>query len=128
MPSPAIQPPHRRSSDPSRAGGGDAVLWASACVLAAFVVIQAGRPVSDAASADASAAAALAAQSGAVDGFSIVAGRSGRGDDADPTKIVWVIDSTAGAVMVYEVEDARRNAITFREGSSLPLLFESARR
>ena len=111
-----------------RVDRGDAVLWASACVLAGLVVIHAGRPAADPAPADASGIVALAAQGGLADGFSIVAARSGRGDDADPTKIVWVIDSAAEAVMVYEVEDARRNAITFREGSSLPRLFQSARR
>lgn len=123
-----MQPDAPRTSGRRRGDRGDAVLWASACVLAAFVVIQAGRPSGSPVPADGSAMAALAAQPGLVDGFSIVSARSGRGDDADPTKIVWVIDSAAEVVMVYEIEDARRNTIIFREGSSLPRLFQSARR
>jgi len=107
---------------------GDAVLWASACVIAALVLVQAGRPAG-APAMDPAAAAATAAMGGSgSDDFSILASRSGRGDDADPNEVVWVLDSHAEAIMVYEIEDARRGGVLFREGSSLRGLFQAAGR
>jgi hypothetical protein len=109
------------ASDPRR---GDAMLWASAAVIAGLLILQAGRPpVPPGPGPDPAMSSAMGG-----DGFAVVAGRSGRGDDADPTEIVWVLDSRAEALMVYEIEDARRGDIIFRQGADLRVLFQSARR
>lgn len=106
---------------------GDAVLWASAAVIAAMLILQAGRltepSVLPGPTPDAAMSSAMMG-----DGFAVVAGRSGRGDDADPTEVVWVLDSRSEALMVYEIADARRGDIIFRGGSDLRVLFQSARR
>jgi len=107
-------------------GRGDAVLWATAAGLAALVIIQAGR-VPDPPSPNPFPTPALASAV-AGDDFSVVAARSGRGDDTDPDEILWVLDSRAGAILVYEVEDPRLGSIVFRQGGGLDALFQTATR
>ncbi len=103
---------------------GDAILWAVAAGLAAIVILQAGRV--DDPSPPTPVPTPGSAVSG--DGFSVVAGRSGRGDDADPDELVWVLDSRSGAILVYEVEDPRLGSVVFRQGGSLDALFRTATR
>jgi hypothetical protein len=123
VPAPAAGRSGSRTDDSSR---GDAVLWAVAAGLAALVIMQAGR-VDEASPPTPTPTSAL---SSAVtgDGFSVVAGRSGRGDDADPDELIWVLDSRSGAILVYEVEDPRLGSVVFRQGGSLDALFRTATR
>ena len=98
---------------------GVAVLWASAFVLAALVIVQAGRLPAN------PAHAATAAESG---GYSLLTVNSGRGDDCDPEELLFVIDSRGEMLLVYEIEDARQRQIVLRSGGSLRNLFQNARR
>ena len=91
-----------------------AVLWASAFVIGALTIVQAGRLPGNAAHAE-------AADQALID-------NSGVGGDADPDELLYVIDNTDQVLMVYEVEDARRGKITLRDGGSLDNLFRAARR
>jgi hypothetical protein len=95
------------------------VLWASAIIVAALVIIRAGTLPANRAAAD------TAAQG---NGFSVVTANSGRGADADPYELVYVIDSRADVLLVYEVSDARQGGVGLLGGGSLENLFRRARR
>ena len=95
-----------------------AVLWASAFVIAAMTILQAGRLPGQAAHAEMTATQA---------DYTIMTTNSGRGGDEDPDELLFVIDNRDQVLMVYEVEDARRGGITLRHGWSLPFQFASAR-
>jgi hypothetical protein len=98
-----------------RAGGA---LWASAFVIAALIIVQAGRLQTNAAHAE------MTSQMG---GYTLMTTDSGLGGDMDPNQLLYVIDSRAQAVMVYEIEDARKKQIILRDGRSLDALFRVAR-
>jgi hypothetical protein len=102
-----------------RSPAATGVLWASAFVLAALIIIQAGR-------LPANQAQAQTATSG--HGFSVVTANSGRGDEADPYELVYIIDSRADVLLVYAVEDARQGRMNLLGGGSLENLFKRARR
>lgn len=99
---------------------GAAVLWASAFILAALVIIQAGRYQGQAAHAD-----SMTADKGT---FTVLTARSGRGPTATPHHLLYVIDSRDQTFLVYEVEDARKQRILLRDGYSLDALFREAAR
>lgn len=96
-----------------------AVLWASAFIIGALVITQAGRLPGN---------PAYAEMSSIVNGVTILASNSGRGDDADPYELIWVIDTRDEVVLVYEMEDVFKRQILLREGGSLRALFELGRR
>ncbi len=96
-----------------------AVLWASAFVIGALTIVQAGRLPGNAAHAE---------MTGARGSYTLLTTNSGTGGDADPDELLYVIDNTDQVLMVYEVEDARRGKITLRDGGSLDNLFRAARR
>ena len=95
-----------------------AVLWASAFMLAALVIVQAGRLPGSSAYAD------QAVQSG---GFTLLTTSSGRGKDADPYELLYVLDSRDEIVLVYHIPDARQKQINLLGGASLPFWFQNAR-
>ena len=95
-----------------------AVLWASAFVIAALAIVQAGRLPGNAAYAE------TAAELG---DYSLLTARSGKGPDERPHESLWVIDNRAQVLIVYELEDAQRKALTVRGGGSLHNLFLQAR-
>ena len=95
-----------------------AALWASAFVIAAIIIVQAGRLPGNAAYAD------MAAERGS---YTLVTTNSGKGGETDPDELLFVIDSREQTLMVYEVEDARKNIITLRDGGSIDSLFSRAR-
>lgn len=102
-----------------RINTASAVLWASAFVLAAMVITQAGRlPVNP-------AYAEMGVESG---GFTLVTSNSGRGEDAAPYELLYVLDSRDEVLLVYEIEDARQRQIVLRGGADLPEWFRNARR
>ncbi|MHC5113066.1 MAG: hypothetical protein ACYTGP_01400 [Planctomycetota bacterium] len=93
-------------------------LWASAFVITALVILQAGRLPGNPAYAGT-----------AVNGneFTLVTANSGRGGQADPNELLYILDSRAELLMLYEVEDAQKKQIFFRHGASLPAWFMNAR-
>ena len=96
-----------------------AVLWASAFLLAALVIVQAGRLPGNPAYAE------MGLESG---GYTLLTTDSGRGGDAAPNELLYIIDSREEVVLVYEIEDARQNQIILRDGGSLQNLFATGRR
>lgn len=97
---------------------GAAVLWASAFVIGALIILQAGRMHGNAAHAN------MAADRGS---YTLMTADSGRGGDTDPYEILYVIDSREQVLLVYEVEDARKRTVAIRDGYSLDTLFQRAR-
>jgi len=95
------------------------VLWASVFVIIAMIIVQAGKLPGNA------AYAAMATGAGS---YTVLTTNSGKGGDADPNELLYVIDSTAQVLLVYEIEDSRSGNIFLRDGGSLVNLFNSARR
>jgi hypothetical protein len=95
-----------------------AVLWASAFVIAAIIIMQAGRLPGNMAHAEVVADRAS---------YTLMTADSGRGGDTEPDELLYIIDSREQVMLVYEVEDARKKTITFRDGHSLDSLFQRAR-
>lgn len=101
-----------------RIDGAAAALWASAFVLAGMVVMQAGRLPENAAHAG----------MGVSDhDFTLVTAKSGRGQDADPDEVLYVLDSRTEALLVYWIEDARQQGVQMVDGGSLVALFQRGR-
>jgi hypothetical protein len=95
-----------------------AVLWASAFVIAALVIVQAGRMQGNAANA------AVQADRGS---YTLLTANSGTGGDAEPDEVLLIIDSREQTLLVYEVEDARKRQVQMRDRHSLDELFLRAR-
>ncbi len=95
-----------------------AVLWASAFVIAAMIIVQAGRLPGQAAQAEMTATRA---------DYSVMTTNSGRGGDQDPDELLYVIDNRDQVLLVYEIEDVRRRQVVLRDGWLLPFQFASAR-
>jgi hypothetical protein len=96
---------------------GRAALWASAFVLAALVVLQAGKLPGNPAYAE-----------GVSNGtnytlFTVDSGRGG--GDEGPDQVVVVIDNRNATLMAY-VADRRTNAINLLDGGSLDVYFRNA--
>ncbi len=102
-----------------RVNASAAALWASAFVILALIIVQAGRMPGNTANAS------MQADRGS---YTLITADSGRGGDADPDEILCVIDSREQVLLVYEVEDARRSGIVLRDGYALNDLFIRARR
>ena len=96
-----------------------AVLWASAFLIAALVIVQAGKLPGN------PAYAGMAAEA---DGVTLVTARTGRGDNARPNEMLWIIDTRDEVVLVYEIEEFRKRQITLLDGGSLREFFTLARR
>ena len=96
-----------------------AVLWASAFVLAALIIVQAGRLPGSAAYADVAAAG---------DDYTLLTVDAGRGDRAAPYQMLYVIDNQDEVLLVYEIPEAQKREIVLRGGGSLANLFQNARR
>ncbi len=93
-------------------------LWASAFVLAGMTILQAGRLASNPAFAE------MAVQH---NDYTLMTTDSGRGGDENPWELLFVIDARDQVLMVYEIEDARRQQMFLRGGGPLPALFARAR-
>ncbi len=103
---------------PQHISNSAATLWASALVIAALTIVQAGRLPSQTAHGEMTASRA---------DYTIMTTNSGRGGDVDPDELLYVIDNRDQVLMVYEIEDARRGQIILRDGGSLDFLFRRAR-
>lgn len=93
-------------------------LWASAFVLAAIVIMQAGKlPQNE-------AYGGMASSRG---DYVMVTLNSGEGGQDPPWELLYLIDSRDQMLMVYQVEDARQGGISLRDGGSLVNLFRAGR-
>ena len=99
-----------------------ACLWASAFLLAALTVFQAGR------SPHGSAQAAGAANQGAM-GTSVITLPTGLGPDNKGYEALWMIDGRGEMLFIYYIENgnAGEKALLLRHVVSLPDLFRTAR-
>lgn len=99
-----------------------ALLWASAFVLAALVIVQAGRLPGNA------AYAAGAANQGN-QGTSAITLNTGLGPDAKPYEALWVLDGRGEMLFIYYIENgnAGDKALLLRQAIPVPELFRSAR-
>ncbi len=95
-----------------------AALWASAFVIGALTIVQAGRLPQ---------ATAYGEMSASHGDYTILTTNSGRRGDLDPDEILYVIDNRTEVLLVYEIEDARRGQVILRDGGSLRALFHRAR-
>jgi len=96
-----------------------ATLWASAFILVALIIVQAGRLPSN---------PAYGNTVGINGGYLLVTANSGRGGEADPDAVVFVVDVAAQALMVYEIENAQQKQILIRDGGPIESLFRGQRR
>jgi hypothetical protein len=114
---PAAAPTHR-----ARASAPVAVaLWASAFILAALTIVQAGRlPLN--------AAFAGAANQGN-EGVSVVTCETGLGPDNKPYEALWVLDSRGEMLFIYYIENANagEKSLLLRQVVPVPDLFRQAR-
>jgi hypothetical protein len=96
-----------------------AVLWGSAMILAALVIMQAGRlPIN--------AAYAETAMTGG--NFSLLTVSTGQGQASMPNQVLYVIDSRDQVLLVYEIENLQQNRIILRDGAGLDTMFRNAAR
>lgn len=97
-----------------------AALWASAFILGALTIVQAGRlPGST----------AYAAANSGPDGSSVVTMDTGLGPDAKPYQALWVLDGRSEVLSIYYIENANagEKSLLLRNMVSLPDLFAQAR-
>ena len=95
-----------------------AALWASAFILGALVIMQAG---------EITGPTAWAGESGSAGDYTLLTVNSGRGGDVDPDEVLFIIDNREQVLLVYEIENAQQKRITFRDGGSVAMLFSRAR-
>jgi hypothetical protein len=95
-----------------------AVLWASAFVIAALIILQAGRLTGS---------AAHASNAANVNDYSLVTARSGVGPDEKPYELLYLIDNHAEVLLVYDLQNVQQGLL-LRDGGSLTNLFRSAGR
>ncbi|MCP3902875.1 MAG: hypothetical protein GY715_04490 [Planctomycetes bacterium] len=93
-------------------------LWASAFVIAALIILQAGRLPGNPAYAETAVNA---------DEFTLVTANSGRGGKADPNEVLYILDGRGELLLMYEIEDVQKKQIFLRHGASLPTWFANAR-
>lgn len=97
-----------------------APLWASAFVLAAMLVVSAGRM---GAPAGADGPAAVAAG-----GMQVLTLTNGDGPDTQPTESVYVLDNHSETLFVYTIENATdKRGLILRTAEPLPAIFRNAR-
>jgi hypothetical protein len=97
---------------------GAAVLWAAAFIVAALILVQAGRLPGSAAYAEMNTRAG---------DYTLMTAKSGRGSDADPDDLLYVLDSRDQVLLVYEIENAQSRRMFLIDGGSIDALFRNAR-
>lgn len=95
-----------------------AVLWASAFILAALVIIQAGRMPGNQAHAE---------MATGNETYTLLTADAGTGGDQRPDELLFVIDSRDQMLLVYRIEDASHKRVSLIAGGSLQGLFSTAR-
>ena len=96
------------------------LLLATAFLIAAMVILQAGRLPQH-------PAYAVDAVSG-FGGYTLLTASSGFGKDTRPTEFCYIIDNHDEMPFIYEVPQASDKRIVLRGGTFLPRLFSVARR
>lgn len=94
-------------------------LWASAFVILALIVLQAGRMQPTMATADNVVAGEL--------GFTLMTAPSGFGSKERPNELLYVIDNHTEVLYIYDIENYSKKRIDFMYSTSLPNLFRVAR-
>ena len=112
-------PARRRNSN---RGIAAAALWASAFILAALTILQAGRLPMNAAYG-----AGAANQGG--QGTSVISLNTGLGPDSKPYEALWVLDARGEMLFIYYIENgnAGEKSLLLRHVTPLPELFRAAR-
>jgi hypothetical protein len=103
----------------SRSAVPQAILWACAMLLGAVIILQAGRLPEHPAWAEMSTSGGS--------GFTIVTADAGKGGDARPDELLYVLDSRGEMLFVYEIEDVKDRRLNLVGGGPLPALFRTAR-
>ncbi len=94
-------------------------LWASAFVIMALIIVQAGKLPGN---------TAYGEMASSDDAYTLLTTDAGKGGDARPDELLYVLDNRDRVLLVYEIEDSRNGEIFLRDGGSLVNLFNSARR
>lgn len=112
--------PTTTDSTPAAQPIPQAILWASAFLLAATVIMKAGSLPEHPAWADMASGAGGA-------GYTLVTADGGLGGDTNPDEILYVLDGRGEMLFAYEVSDAKDRRVTLLGSNSLPGLFNLAR-
>jgi hypothetical protein len=96
-----------------------AILWVSAFLLAALIIVQAGKLPQH---------SAYAAQSASAGSYTILAADRGTGGDVEPDEVIYVIDNRDQVLLVYDIENIADRRVILRDGGPLDTLFRNARR
>lgn len=94
-------------------------LWASAFVIAALVLVEAGRSPAG----EAQAGQAVVGSTG----FSMVTAESGVDAEGQVQEVLYLIDGRDEVLYVYEIPSPTDRRIVFRAGVHLPTLFNAGR-
>jgi hypothetical protein len=118
---PAAQDGDRASGRRSGTSYAAAALWASAFILGALTIVQAGRMPGTAAYAEAANSSPT--------GSSVVTIATGLGPDNKPYEALWVLDARSEILSIYYIENANagEKSLLLRHMISLPDLFAQAR-
>ena len=102
-----------------RSSSASVVLWASAFLIAALVIIKAGELPQN---------AAFAGNASSDSDFSIVTASKGTGPDLRPHELLYVADNRTEMLFIYDIEDnTAGRRVVLRGGGPLPSLFTVAR-
>jgi hypothetical protein len=96
-----------------------AILLASAFLIAALTIVQAGR-------LQANKAFAGDAVTG-LEGYTLLTASSGFGKDTRPYEFCYVIDNHDEMLFIFEIPQANDKRVILKSGTSLPGLFAAAR-
>jgi len=109
------------TSSPRGSAYAAAALWASAFILGALTIVQAGRIGTSEAFAEAA--------NSSREGSSVVTVETGLGPDNKPYEALWVLDSRSEILSIYYIENANagEKSLLLRNMVSLPDLFQAAR-
>ena len=95
------------------------ILLATAFLIGALVIMQAGRlPQQSAFAGDAITGA---------EGFTMITASSGFGKDTRPYELCFVLDNYSDMMFVYEVPQSTSRSVVLRNGTDLPYLFGISR-
>jgi hypothetical protein len=103
----------------SKSGRVEIPLWASAFVIAALVMLEAGRSPERAAHADQAVTGSA--------GFNMVTAKAGVDAEGQVQEVLYVIDGRDEVLYVYEIPSSTDRRIVFRAGVHLPTLFNAGR-
>ena len=95
-----------------------AVLWASAFVITAMIIMQAGRL---------QGSTAHAGQVESAGGYTLLTARSGKGTETDPFDLLYILDDRSDMLLVYEIDNIQSNRINLRYAQNVAEWFAGRR-